>query len=161
MSALSSWVLAAMLEYAPDRDHQPLADAIATVAEQYRFVPGDDDHLATAAILVAISFRESSFDNSAIGDHGKSHCAGQIYLPGKARTREGWSGADLRADPVKCMTVTARKVAESMSACRHLPLGDRLAVYARGSCKSPRGRQLSRDRMRLHEQLLKRSGDAS
>lgn len=153
---LPAWVLAAMLSLAPGRDHVRLAEAIATRAEvDAPLFADDDDRRKTAALLVAIAFRESSFVPDAIGDHGRSHCAGQIYLAPGARTIEGWTGEDLRDDADKCLFVTMRMLRASLTACRSLPVHDRMAVYARGSCASDRGKQLSRDRMALAKRLLR------
>lgn len=38
------------------------------------------------------------------------------------------------------------RIRESVRACRHLPLEERLAIYARGRCDSDEGRRLSRER---------------
>lgn len=147
MTALLSFVLAAMNAVAPGRDHAVLAEATADVVDAADALFADDaDKRKTASFVIAVEDRESSLDNGAIGDSGQSHCAGQVYLPGNARTREGWTGADLRADAHKCITVVVRKIRESFAACRSLPLDERLSGYARGSCTSVEGRRISRDR---------------
>ena len=147
-------VIAMMLWVAPAREHSDLAGALARAVDAHPPLFRDDpDKRKTAAFYVALLFRESSLRNNAIGDHGDSHCAGQIYLPGGAKTREGWSGADLRADVDKCLFVVARKVRESFAACASLPAEERMALYARGSCASDEGRRLSRDRSRLAKRI--------
>lgn len=42
--------------------------------------------------------------------------------------------------------VALERIRESLRACAHLPLEERLAVYARGRCSSKEGRRLSRMR---------------
>lgn len=150
MSALLPFVLAGMAALSPDRDHSTLGAAIAEVVEAERpLFADDDDRRQTASFYVAVLFRESSLDNNAIGDKGASHCAGQIYLPNGARTREGWTGAELRGDVTKCLAVVSRMLRASFVACRALPPAERMSLYARGSCTSETGRRLSRDRFAL------------
>jgi hypothetical protein len=151
---MTAFVLVMMLVLAPRRDHAELAGAVALAAETGRpLFALDEDRHKTAAFYTALLFRESSLRNDAIGDQGHSHCAGQIYLSHGFRTREGWSGADLREDVDKCMTVVVRMVRESFAVCAHLPPEERLALYARGSCASAEGRRISRDRSRLARRI--------
>lgn len=104
---------------------------------------------AEAAWLAAIAFRESSYRMRAVGDRGSSFCWAQINLPNGRRTSEGWSGFELTAEPEKCAVVALRSLRGSLGICRHLPLEERLAAYAGGSCDSEYGRRISRDRYRL------------
>lgn len=148
--SLLDFLVEAMLHVVPDHDHTDLARAVVAQVEPRRpLFSLDEDQSLTGSVFVALLFRESTLDNGAIGDKGTSHCAGQIHLPGGARTAEGWSGEDLRADPSRCLAVVSRMLRASFSACRALPFEERLAVYARGSCNSLEGRRISRDRMRL------------
>lgn len=140
---------------APGRDHADLAGAIARVVDGERpLFEGDADRHRTAALVVALTYRESTLDNSVIGDKGQSYCAGQIHLPGNAKTVEGWTGTELREDASKCITVVVRMLRESIGACRSLPVDERMSVYARGSCTSEQGRRLSRDRFALARRTL-------
>ena len=60
--------------------HGRLATAIVKVLETREpLFRGDADRKKTAALLVAIAFRESTLDVAAIGDHGHSFCAFQIH----------------------------------------------------------------------------------
>lgn len=161
MSALFAWVVAASTLLAPARPHDvrdPLAEAIANRAEaEAPLFKGDDDRHRTAALLVAIAFRESSLRSDAVGDHvaGKptSFCAFQLHLPWGAKTAEGWSGPDLVEDPEKCVTAAMRLLRESMRACPSAPL----AWYAAGpsGCESVRAQRISRDRMSLAQRLVR------
>lgn len=160
-----SFVLAAMASLVPDGDHTELAAAVARAVEaDPPLFANDEQRHMTAAYYVALLYRESNFDNGAIGDNGRSYCAGQILL-GKRKTPEGWSGEDLIADPDKCLTVVSRMLRESFHACRRLPVSERQAVYVRGSCSSERGRQMSRNRYhlakRVHAAASARIGGAS
>lgn len=153
MTPATAFTIAAMQFIAPGRDHDELGGAIARRAEAEAPLFADDaDRRKTIALLVAVGFRESSLRNDAEGDHDTktkaptSFCAFQIHLPWGARTREGWSGADLKADPNRCVEVAFRMLRGSIIQCRALPSDERLAVYARGRCDSAEGQRLSRDR---------------
>lgn len=118
---------------------------------------GDVDEIASAIVsldatplekewLAAIAFRESSFVADAVGDHGSSWCFAQVHLPAGAKTRDGWTGPELAADPSKCARAALRTLRVSMSRCAWLPPEERIALYARGRCESRIGQRLSRDR---------------
>ncbi len=150
---LLEFVLAAAISLAPLRDHQALAAAIAErVESDAPLFVGDTSKVRSAAFLVAVAFRESSLRNDALGDHGQSHCAFQIYLPGGQKTREGWSGTELREDPSKCVTVATRILRDSMRWCPSFPL----AIYSSGptGCSDARAQRISRDRMALAKRLV-------
>jgi hypothetical protein len=158
MSTLFAWVVAASSLLAPTRQHDQLADAIASRAEaEAPLFKGDDDRRRTSALLVAIAFRESSLRAAAVGDHvrGKptSFCAFQLNLPWGAKTAEGWTGADLLEDPVKCVTAAIHMLRISMRVCPAYPF----AWYAAGptGCASPRAQRISRDRMAIAQRLLR------
>jgi len=158
MSILLTWVVAASSLLAPNRQHDQLAEAIATRAEaEAPLFKGDDDRRKTSALLVAIAFRESSLQANAVGDHvaGKptSFCAFQIHLPFGAKTAEGWSGSDLAEDPEKCVTIAMRMLRQSMQMCAAHPL----AFYASGpsGCENVRAQRISRDRLAIAQRLLR------
>lgn len=153
---LLALTLAMMTSLAPGRDHDVLARAIVShVESDPRLFANDDDGLRSSGLYVALLFRESSLRNDAVGDGGRSHCAGQVYLPNDAKTREGWSGADLRGDADKCLTVVSRMLRASIGACWAFPVETRLSVYARGRCDSAEGQRLSRDRIQLGDKLFR------
>ncbi|MDB4938624.1 MAG: hypothetical protein JWP87_5596 [Labilithrix sp.] len=158
MSALFAWVVAASSVLAPARQHDQLAEAIATRAEaEAPLFKGDDGRLRTSALLVAIAFRESSLRAGAVGDHvrGKptSFCAFQLNLPWGRKTAEGWTGEDLVEDPHKCVTAAIHMLRISMRVCPSYPL----AWYAAGpaGCASERAQRISRDRMAIAQRLLR------
>jgi hypothetical protein len=130
---LLSWLLTAMALLAPGRDHTALAQAIAEVA----------DDVATASTMVAIAFRESSFDNAAVGDHGASKCAFQLW---------GVSDEALR-DPKFCARIALERIRASQKLCPAHPL----AIYAAGpgGCTNKRAQRISRDRTWLAARLVK------
>lgn len=121
-------------------------DALVARAELGQAVADVGATRYEAAWLAAIGFRESTFRVDAVGDHGSSFCAFQIHLPRGARTREGLSGEDLTEDAHACAREALRQLRASLHVCKALPENERMALYARGSCASDRGRQLSRDR---------------
>jgi len=158
MSVLMTWVVAASALLAPDRPHDPIAEAIAaSAAAEAPLFKGDDDRRKTSALLVAIAFRESSLRADAVGDHvgGKptSFCAFQIHLPFGAKTADGWTGADLVEDPQRCVTAAMRMLRESMRMCPAHPL----AFYAAGpaGCDNARAQRISRDRLAIAQRLLR------
>src|SRR4051812_47455969 len=133
MFSLFAWVVAASTLLAPTRQHDQLASAIVSRVEaEEPLFKGDTDRRKTAALLVAIAFREGSLRPDAVGDHvgGKptSFCAFQIHLPWGAKTAEGWTGADLLEDPEKCVATAIHMLRASMRMCPSSPL----AFYAAG-----------------------------
>jgi hypothetical protein len=159
--------------------------------------------ISTAMLVTTIFYMESGFRRdidlgvgnerlrrAGLNDFGRSWCMGQINLgfrrvpdpdhPGRWKetsdraTPEGWSGPDLVADRRKCVRATINALRSSISVCRSLPLTQRLASYAAGSCESELGKHLSEMRMRLFlrwnykdrpnltdEQVLKEVKDAA
>ena len=125
-------VLAWMLALAPGRDHGALAWAVAVNATSE----------TEAAILTAVAFRESSFRNDAVGDHGRSVCAMQIFHGSKA----------LLEDPIACVARGAAMLRESRRVDSEHPL----ALYARGPrYRSEEARRISADRMALARRLIR------
>jgi hypothetical protein len=158
MSTLFAWVVAASSLLAPTRQHDQLAEAIASRAEaEAPLFKGDDDRRRTSALLVAIAFRESSLRAGAVGDHvaGKptSFCAFQLNLPWGRKTAEGWTGEDLVEDPHKCVAAAIHMLRISMRVCPAFPL----AWYAAGpsGCANARAQRISRDRMAIAQRLLR------
>jgi hypothetical protein len=158
MSALFTWIMAASSLLAPAREHDQLAEAIATRVEaEAPLFKGDEDRHRTAALLVAIAFRESSLRAEAVGDHvgGKptSFCAFQLHLPWGRKTAQGWTGAELVEDPAKCVTAAMHMLRISMRVCPAYPL----AWYASGpiGCENARAQRISRDRMAIAQRLIR------
>jgi hypothetical protein len=151
MAKLVSALFVAMGAKEPDA---ALVDRIAEVAVSSPFVTAKDEETArtkTAALLVAIAYRESGGKVAAKGDSGSSFCAFQINLGKNGVTREGWTGEELTQDAGKCTAVAAKIALTSWNACKRAGLAEeeRLAIYARGSCLSERGKKISRDRFSL------------
>lgn len=130
-----------------------LSLAMATdqvVAEEPPIFPGDVSKAKSAAIVIVTMWQESRFDNGAIGDHGNSRCAMQI-----------WGGPkSLLTDPVACVRTGHRMLRESVRVDPRHPI----AWYAGGGpgWRSNEARRISADRMNLTEWLLtKRLGGNS
>lgn len=123
--------------------HGALATAIAVVvSEEGPLFRSDPELTRTAALLVAVSFRESSFDVRAVGDHGRSVCAFQIH----------GGSPELLEDPVLCARTGYRMLKESLRMDPSHPV----AFYARGPrFTSPEAVRLSDDRMRVARTLAK------
>lgn len=137
---LLAWVTLAMLALAPGRDHTALASAIAdTVEKEGCFVTGANCERRTAALMVSVAFRESTFRLEAVGDQGRSVCSFQIL--GGSR--------DLLTDATACALEGHRRLKASLQACR-----GSIAMYAAGRCDSARGKSIDADRKRLALRIL-------
>lgn len=142
MAALS-YILACMLALAGGNPERLLALATAiadVVAARGPIFAGPDGARRTVALMVAVAWRESSFRLDALGDHGASVCAYQI-----------WHGPrSLLTDARACVEAGYEHLKRSVAACPAHPV----AVYARGTCASEDGRRISADRMRVARGLL-------
>jgi hypothetical protein len=112
----------------------------------------------TALLLLSLAYFESRFHNRVTtlkgkdrkrSDFGKSWCAVQILLgrPGQPLPEhyvnavpERWSGAELEADPAKCLTVGYRLAARSLAK-------GSLSGYTGESCRSEKGCPKARHRL--------------
>jgi hypothetical protein len=129
--ALYTTVLGWMTALVPGVDHSALAWAVASQAHGR----------AEAALVTAVAFRESTFNNAAVGDHGRSVCAMQI-LGGPP---------ELMEDPQACVAAGLVLLRESVRFDREHPL----ALYARGArWRSDEARRISGDRVRIAKELL-------
>jgi hypothetical protein len=139
------FILAMLLSLAPKGEHQELAGAIAFVVEtQAPLFKGDDDKRRTAAFVVAVAYRESSFVADAIGDHGRARCAMQL-----------WSApSEVLTDPILCVRIGVDRLRESFRACGPTNV---LGLYASGpnGCRSEKARRISADRLALAARLAK------
>ena len=112
-------------------DHDALAWAVASVA----------DSRDEAALITAIAFRESSLDNTAVGDHGRSVCAMQIH-----------DGARSLLDDVGACV---RRGTLMLRDSKRVDPANPVAHYARGPrYQSEEARRISRDRVALSRRLL-------
>ena len=121
-----------------------IADAIAdTVASEGALFDGRDGSPKTIALMTAIAYRESNFDNHAIGDNSRSVCFGQILNGAKS----------LGDDAIACAREVHRILKWSVWHSKRWPV----AGYARGvpGPEMRRGRELSDDRMALAKWLLR------
>lgn len=160
-SMLATWLLAAATSLSPNRNHEALTQAIEKVlTDQAPLFAKDENRQRSAALLLAINFREGSLIPNIKGDKDKrgnftSFCSMQIHLPYGAKTEEGWTGEELVEDPVKCITVGVRMLRISMKVCPKHPV----AFYAEGvdqrTCDSVRAQRISNDRMFLAQRLVK------
>jgi hypothetical protein len=138
-------VLAWMDTLDPGRDHTEVARATALVSVRnpalYR---EDESRVRTAALLVAIQFRESAFDQYAVGDKGRSFCSMQIH------SSIGGSPA-LLGRPEDCIEMGYSVLRQSISIDRSHPV----AFYARGPrWKSVEAQRISNDRVAISRRLL-------
>jgi hypothetical protein len=150
MTSLLAFVLAAMRILAPDRDHAELGAAIAEVVEaEAPLFAEDADRTKTAALVVAVAFREGSLRLRVEGDlrGGKptSFCTMQIH-------RSSGGSTELNDDPSACIRAGLAMLRTSSRVCRAHPV----AWYAEGpkGCTSPRAQRISRDRLWLARRVL-------
>lgn len=140
--AVLFFILRCMTLLAPGRDHVSLAQDVASVVldEQPLFLD-DEDRRRTAALVVAIAFRESSLRANARSAQG-DYCLMQVH-----------GRPDLEGDARACVRVAMTMLRDSMRACPAHPL----AVYAEGprGCDSARAQRISRDRMALAHRLAR------
>src|SRR5579864_9391680 len=156
MESLVSYLLVAMLAWVPWHQHAPF-ESHGQVVERYQSIARDvaavalDDNetplfegpegrTETALLMLAVASYESSFskrvdDGIRRGDHGYSYCLMQIHV-GLGATREGWSGRQLIDDRKLCFRAALHILQASFTACRNLPVDDRLSAYASGHCFS-------------------------
>jgi len=143
--SLAAWILAAMRFLAPLRPVsalQPQADALESVIrDEGPIFAGQDGDLRTAATMVAIGYRESTFTLSARGDlDGVSVCTYQIMGGSKS----------LLADAAACTRAAYALLRASVRACPGKPV----SAYAAGRCGTAQGDRISDDRMRLANILM-------
>lgn len=136
------FILGAMRLLAPGADHLIVAREIAAVVlDEAPLFKDDADHLKTAALVVAVAFRESSFRTN-VRSAQDDHCLMQIH----GRT-------DVDASVETCIRVGIWMLRDSMRACPEHPI----AVYASGpsGCTNARAQRISRDRMALAARLVR------
>lgn len=141
-----AWILAACGLLAPGRDHQRIAEAIAgALAEAPPLFVADDDRRKTAAVVIAVAFREGSLRPTITGDKGESYCTMQVH-------RSSGGTPALNDDPAACIRAGLALLRTSMRVCPSHPI----AWYAEGgtkSCESLRAQRISRDRMAIAARL--------
>lgn len=136
------FVMAAMSSLAPGRDHTELGGAISRVVlEEKPLFRDDEAKIRTAALIVAIAFRESSLRND-ISSKTDDWCAMQVNRR-----------PDLAKDPEACIRVGMTMLRESMRICPAHPI----AFYASGpgGCDNARAQRISRDRMAVAARLVR------
>lgn len=144
------WAVLAMMtalvpSEAPVFRHGELAVAIAEVCvDEGDLYSEDPSHLKTASLLVAVAFRESSLDNRAVGDNGKSFCAMQIHS-------SSGGTAILLEDARLCVRSAHRILKQSIRIDRTHPI----AFYARGPrFRSVEAQRISNDRVAIARSIL-------
>lgn len=125
--------------------HGRLATAIAGVLERRGpLFSGDGSMHKTAALLVAVAFRESTLDVAAIGDHGHSFCAFQIH-------DSNGGSASLCDSAESCV----ERAYDSLKVSMRYDAQHPIAFYARGpnGFGSLEAQRISNDRMALAKKL--------
>ena len=148
MTPLAAWVLAAMHALAdgtPVDVDESWAPVIATVAEEAPVYPGAQGPKRTAALLVAVAWAESKFDQEAKGDGGKACTAWQVHAGNRCST--------LVSDVTEAAREARERMRYSLRTCRLRPHHQKLAAYCSGSCE--RGGIEAAVRHHLAEGLLK------
>jgi len=156
MESLVAYLVSAMLTWVPLHEHAPIesrddvlsrygdiardAASVALDENETPLFDGPDARTETAVLMLSVASFESSFskrvdDGIRRGDHGLSYCLMQIHV-GNGATREGWSGRQLIEDRKLCFRAALHILQASFTACRKLPIDDRLSAYASGHCFS-------------------------
>jgi hypothetical protein len=144
---LAEFVIAAMGLLAPERDHAELAGAIVRAVDaEAPLWKNDDDKRRTAAIVVAVAFRESSLRLGVTGDKGRSFCAMQIH-------QSSGGTAALLTDADACVRKGLAMLRASLRTCPAHPV----AWYASGpiGCTDARAQRISSDRMALAARVVR------
>lgn len=156
-AVLIKWCVAASLVASHGLRALPDDVAAALVDEVLAnpLTPTDAGIRTTLGIGTAVAWMEGHNQLSPTGfnDGGQSACWAQVYLPGGAKTAEGWTANELRTDPVKCAHVAVRLIKASVLASPTCD-GCELVVYARGR-DTEEGRRLSRHRVALAKRLIR------
>ena len=145
--------------------------SVAFDPEESPLFKGPNGRSKTAALLLSVANMESAFrkdvdfgiGSHAKGDGGQSWCLMQVQLGvavnGKTKNRislnkdsftvnsdpASWGGEDLIADRKKCIRAGLHIMRSSFIMCASLPVEEKLAAYASGSCSS--GKNASRVRV--------------
>jgi hypothetical protein len=134
--------------------YEAIAEALIKVAYNPNntslFGPGKYTKARTSLLLLSIGYFESGFRKDVDlgigrygrGDGGNSHCMLQIRVGTDRKSTsvlknligQEWSADDLTSDRTKCFFTGYSLARKSISACRALPMEQRLAAYASGSC---------------------------
>jgi hypothetical protein len=130
------------------------AAAIATVvAEEKPLYPGPDGRERTAALMLATSWYEATWQPDAVGKLDEA-CLFQVH-PSNFRAL-GVTREQLLTDRVACVRAGYRLMAQSFRVCRHEKPELALAHFAAGGdgCREP-GFRPSRHRVWLGERLMR------
>lgn len=125
--------------------------SIALDAASVATTPGD------ATLLLAVAEHESGLARDVdLGpcragtcDNGTAACMLQIHGDREMRAR-------LFADRKLCFSMGLAALKSSAATCRALPVEERFAVYASGSCSSEAGRKASRELFRYWQRWAQR-----
>lgn len=127
-------VLAAMRLLAWTGDTDALAAAVMAEARSW-----DEVELA-----VGVLYREGSNRLGVVGDHGRARCAMQLHA----------APAAVLTDARLCVRIGLERMRASRALCPGAPL----AAYAGLPCGSERAARISRDRLRIGREALRRVG---
>jgi hypothetical protein len=154
-----AWILSLMIALQPQapwrETYEDTAKAIATVVnEEPALFAGKDGKEKSAALLVALAWAESRFNQKAVGDHGHSMGLYQIFhtnLP----TPEGFGKNDILGNALNATKVAHRMLKQSMAVCGRKPVEERLGWYASGDAACSKGLSESRFRVGLAFKVYK------
>jgi hypothetical protein len=152
----STWVLAVMnrlqpvAPYAWIQTYSETADAIAEASNNDPLFAGEDGPMRTAALLLAIAYKESRFKPTAVGDHGHSYGLFQIQ-PQTANLT-----ANVLLVPREAAPVAINLIRTSFRVCGHAGWHDRLSWYCHGGNGCHKGgNQASQNRIMLAEKIIR------
>ena len=128
-----AFVLAAMNVLVPDTDHTALGSAIARVVDAQPFMRDDAARRRTAALIVAVAYREGYLQTFVLGDHDRrgiphSFCTMQVH--------EAAGGTPALNDDLDlCIQAGLRMLRTSRQMCPAHPV----AFYAEGRAPAAAG----------------------
>jgi hypothetical protein len=179
MSPVAEWLLALALQFAPPSQalrfpgYDETADAARArytiIAEDIAFVVQEHEPLPgltrseSAVFVLAMSIGETALALDADkgpcfrGRHLGRNYAGRCdsgRAVGVLQVQLASGRAEHFADRRKLLTVGLTALRGSLWACAQLPVDERLAAYASGSCNNEGGKAGSRKRWALFSQIL-------
>ena len=161
MARVSAWIFSLMVLLQPAAPwrgtYERTARAIDDAAHEAPLYPGEDGVERTAALLVAVAWRESRFDPMARATDCCGESLGLFQVHGTNARRLGLMGVSELFDPLTNARAALALLAESLRICAKSLPDERLAEYASGLalCDVPEAVRDSRAKTRIAARLLR------
>ena len=158
---MTIWILQLMVLLQPAAPwrgtYAGTARAIDDAAHEAPLYPGEDGVERTAALLVAVAWRESRFDPMARATDCCGESLGLFQVHGTNARRLGLMGVNELFDPLTNARAALALLAESLRICARTPEDERLSEYASGRalCDVPEAVRDSRAKARIAARLMR------